>query len=172
METKRMLNSLWLAVIAILVSACSKNESPPDSPPVIQFSSIIKTMPTSGTVRRDSVVITISYKDQDGNLGESDTSRIRQVFANQSWSNYRLETLQLTNGAFSPLPGASTPKQFFASLSNQNKPVEGTLSFSQIYPYGSGYRLVPLKFRVQIRDRNLNESNIIETDTVRLPVAP
>lgn len=151
--------------------SCSKNESAPDSPPVIQFNSITKTTRSNGTTMRDSVVITITYKDQDGNLGESDTSRIRQVFANQPWSNYRLETLQFINGAFSPLPGASTPKQFFASLSSQNKPAEGMLSFSQTYPYTSGYRLVPLKFRVQIRDRNLNESNVIETDTVRLPVA-
>lgn len=172
MKTKRILNSLWLTVIATLILACSKNESAPDSPPVIQFNSITKITPTSGTIRRDSVVITIGYKDQDGNLGESDTSRIRQVFANQSWSNYRLETLQLVNGAFTPLVTGTTKLPFFPSLSYQKKPVEGTLSFSQAFPYVNGYRLVPLKFRVQIRDRNLNESNMIETDTVRLPVAP
>jgi len=118
-------------------------------------------------------VITVGYKDQDGNLGESDASRIRQIFANQSWSNYRLESFQFINGAFSPLStGTASKLPFFPSLGNQNKPTEGLLSFSQVYPYTNGYRLVPIKFRVQIRDQNLNESNVIETDTIRLPITP
>ncbi len=163
---------LWTVVIAAVTLACSKNESQPDSTPVIQLKSIDNYALSGSSNKRDSVVITINFKDQDGNLGESDTSRIRQVFANQPWGNYRLEVLQFENGVFSPLPTKTTSKLFFPYGSTQNKPIEGELSFSQSYPYTNGYRLIPIKFKVQIRDRNLNESNVIETDTIRLPVAP
>ncbi len=47
--------------------------------------------------------------------------------------------------------------------------IEGTLDFAQLFQYGNTVKLFPTKFRIRIRDRALNVSNIIETDTLTLP---
>jgi hypothetical protein len=48
-------------------------------------------------------------------------------------------------------------------------PIEGDLELEQIYPYGNRFTTYPTKYLIQIRDRGLNVSNQIETDTIHLP---
>lgn len=167
---------LFLTGIIASVLACSKDEPVVNATPVIQFKSITKfTREASGAqLRRDSVITTISFSDANGDLGEDgrDTTRIKQVFANQNWGNFEIRTLQFINGAFQEIvPPAST--QLFVDLGNRNasKPISGTLDYSQKFAYQGNYKLVPVKFQIRLRDRNLNASNTVETDTISVPIA-
>jgi len=171
MQSQPVFRVLFLAGIVAATAGCSKNESLPDTSPTIQFNSITKSTLGTGNTKRDSVVITIGYKDGDGNLGESDTARIKQIFSNQSWGNDQVYALQLVNGKFSELPIVTNSKLFFTYIGRQNKSVEGTIAFSQRFAYQTNFKLTPIKFQVKIRDQNLNESNVIETDTISLPTA-
>jgi hypothetical protein len=171
MQSQPVLRVLFLVGIVIATAGCSKNEALPDTPPIIQFISITKSTLGTGNTKRDSVVITIGYKDGDGNLGESDTTRIKQIFSKQSWGNYQVYALQFVNDKFSELPIVTNSKLFFVYLGRQNKPVSGVIAFSQRFAYETNFKLTPVKFQIKIRDQNLNESSVIETDTISIPTA-
>jgi hypothetical protein len=161
---------LWITVVVVTASCSKKEETLPDTPPVIEFRSITKTTLGIGNNKRDSVVITIIFKDGDGNLGESDTTRIKQIYSNQSWGNFKVDAFQLVNGKFLELPIASNSKLIFAYLGQKNKFIDGPMSFSQRFFYLPNFKITPVKFQIKIRDQNLNESNVIETDTVNIPI--
>lgn len=172
---------LVLAGILLTVSACF-NEPDYSKTPEIGFEGIVKyTLEAGrgvGQGRRDSVVATISFRDGDGDLGEDtgDTTRIRQLFADQPWANYELRTFQLENGRFTELILPANFKLFFPRLTKEGQKgaIDGTLDFSQKFFYQtgqSGYKIVPVKFQIRIRDRAFNVSNVIETDTIMVPVS-
>ncbi len=168
-------NLLLLCGLFFMAVACSKQDEPTlNTAPVIQYKAVTKRAlaATAAQAKRDSVIITIGFTDADGDLGESDTTRIKQLYASQTWGNYQLRTFQLVNNQFTEIPAGANSKLFFESLRSTNQPgaVNGTLDFSQRFLYQGNYKLVPVKFQVRIRDRNLNESNVIETDTVRVPI--
>lgn len=171
---KLTLDALTLVSVLFLASACSKNEPTFSSTPAITFRSLAKYAvgTSAGQAQRDSVVISITFKDGDGDLGEDlrDTTRLKQTFANQQWGNYQIRTLGLINGKFEEVPVAANAKLFFQLSTPQRGPLEGTLDFSQTFPYQSNAKLIPVKFQIRLRDRQLNESNLVETDTVRVPL--
>ena len=161
-----------LVSVLFMASACSKDEPAFSNVPAIEFRSVTRYVPkiSAGQVRRDSVVIGITFKDGDGDLGEDlrDTTRLKQTFANQPWGNYQIRTFGLVNGTFEEITIAANAKLFFQFANTRRGPIEGGLDFSQTFPYQSNARLVPVKFQIRLRDRQLNESNLVETDTVRV----
>lgn len=181
MQRQLIHSFLVTASVLLTVSACI-NEPNYSKTPAISFKSVQKILRPAGTGvgqgKRDSVVVTISFQDGDGDLGEDtgDTMRIKQLFANETWGNYELKTFQLTNGKYTELILPANNKLYFPRLTKdgQKGSIEGTLDFSQKFFYQtgqSGYKLVPVKFQVRIRDRALNVSNTIETDTVQVAVS-
>ena len=48
--------------------------------------------------------------------------------------------------------------------------IEGTLEFRQVFFYSRNAKITPIKFQIKIRDRSLLESNVVETDTVHVPI--
>lgn len=167
-----------LAGLILVVSACV---SEPDysKTPAISFKGLFAYQRAAGTgvgqSRRDSLVVIIGFQDGDGDLGEntSDTARIRQVFGKESWGNYELRTFEIVNGKPVELSLAGNKVLFFPRLTKdgQKGAIEGTLDFSQKFFYQTGYRLAPVKFQIRVRDRALNVSNMIETDTIRVPLS-
>ncbi len=157
-----------------LLVACSEKEPTASKTPAIEFLSIKKyTLEATGSsVRRDSVIVDLNFTDGDGDLGEDprDTTRLKQIFANQPWGNYQIRTMQLVNGNFIEVPIAANAKLFFPRITSKPAYLNGTLSFKQTFIYQATAKLVPIKFQIKIRDRQLNESNTIETDTVRVPI--
>jgi hypothetical protein len=146
--------------------------------PEIQFRSIFKyTIEASrgvGKGKRDSVVTTVSFKDGDGNLGNSiplsreDSIKYKQ---NGGWGNYEIKTFRYINRQFVEFPSTENTTLYFPDLT-KNKPkgaIEGTLDFNQTFQYGTIFQLYPVKFQIRIRDRDLNVSNVIETDTITIP---
>lgn len=150
-----------------------------DLTPRITFNSIDKFTvpdPFSGpTATKDSVVITIDFEDGDGDLGltfqeRSDTAFINEFY--RDWGNYELRTFRLVNGRFEELPFSVASKLFFPLLKPDGRPgpIKGKLDFSQTFFYSRFAQPATLKFQVRIRDRELRVSNIIETDTISVPL--
>lgn len=131
--------------IIFVAAACSKNEPVYSSTPAIEFKSVVKyTLGADATQnRRDSVVVSVVFKDGDGDLGENvrDTTRLKQVFTNQTWGNYQIRTFQFINGRFEEILIAANAKLFFELANNQRGPLEGLLGFGQKFLYQSNAKL-------------------------------
>jgi hypothetical protein len=173
-----ILSCLFIAAAGLLVSACfsepNYSETPEISEPVIFSYRDLVAQQGVGQSRRDSIVITVNFRDGDGNLGNDIPvlgADSLQYVTNGGWGNYRVTTLRLVNGKYEALQTPVNQTLYFPNLAKGKGagPIEGTLDFSQIFPYGTSYRRYPTKFQIQIRDRFLNVSNIIETDTIVLP---
>lgn len=175
---RQLIQSAFLLIGLVLTLSACFNEPDYSETPAIRFKSVVPYTIEAGRGvgqgRRDSVVTTISFQDGDGDLGEdvNDTTRIRRLFANESWANYELRTFRLVNGRFVELVRAENKKLYFPRLTREGQKgaIEGTLDFSEKFFYQSGFRLAPTKFQIRIRDRAFNVSNVIETDTVLVPV--
>lgn len=171
---KLFVKSLILTGLMTTMVACSKEEPASDSAPVIAFKSVNKfTLGASATkAKRDSVMVTISFSDGNGDLGEDlrDTTRLKNVFGNQSWGNYEIRTFQFVNNKFDEFTTPSSAKLFVDLGGSTILPQAGTLDYKQLVEYTGTYKLIPVKFQIRMRDRNLNESNIVETDTLSIPI--
>lgn len=170
-------NALALIGLFGLACACSKHEPASNPTPVIAFQSLRKIALAANATkaRRDSVIVSIKFSDGDGDLGENvrDSTRIKTVFGNQLWGNYQIRAFRLVNNDFEEITPSPAPKLFVslgAPTPSSVLPEIGTLDYSQLFLYSGAAELLPVKFQIQMRDRNLNESNVVETDTVRLPV--
>ena len=127
-----------------------------------------------GQQKRDSLIITIGFTDGDGDLGNNlpisstDMARYQQA---GGWSNYRIRTFRLENNQYKELPSGEDAFLSFPQLSREGKTraIEGHLEFRKAYLYTSNYKNYLVKYRIQIRDRALNVSNEIETDTITVP---
>lgn len=163
--------------MALTLSACF-NEPNYSNTPEIEFKGLfrytIEAGKGVGKSKRDSVVITIGFKDGDGNLGndtplpKADSARYAST---GGWGNYKIRTFRLENKVYKEIPLAINNFLLFPDLT-RGKPkgaIEGNLDFNQTFQYGTSFQMYPVKFQIQIRDRGLNQSNIIETDTLNLP---
>lgn len=168
---------LFVIGVALTMSACF-TEPNYSNTPEIEFRSVFKYPLEAGRGvgkgKRDSVVITIGFKDGDGNLGNNiplareDSIKYKQ---NGGWGNYEIKTYRLINRQFVEFVSPETNTLFFPDLT-KGKPkgaIEGTLDFNQTFQYGSSFQLYPVKFQIRIRDRDLNVSNVIQSDTITLP---
>jgi hypothetical protein len=123
-------------------------------------------------IPKDSVVITVHFQDGDGDLGLSVDERTRDSARYQAWGNYELKTYRLVNGKFEYVDLAINNKLFFPRLKPDDKksPLEGKLDFSQSFLRSRNTKMTPVKFSIRIRDRALNVSNIIDSDTISVPL--
>ncbi len=173
-----------VCILAILMSACF---NPPDfnDTPEISFESIrgVRAVDPLGNPQ-DSITITISFQDGDGDLGldPADTLTPYQPFivengvtrVNFFHHNYHLTVKRLENGTpveVSFLDGGRIRGRF-PVLIDGSGPIEGQLNFGQyFFVSGSNNTLNTgdtLLFDVQIVDRALNISNTITTETIVL----
>ncbi|WP_461077139.1 hypothetical protein [Spirosoma flavus] len=171
---------LFIVGAALLLSSCF-TEPDYSNTPEIDFKGLFRYQlePGKGVgqTRRDSLVITIGFRDGDGNLGNgTSTIPISKVdsalyASHGGWGNYKITTYRLIAGKYVEYPLKENNSLYLPDLA-YNKPkgaIEGSLDFEQIYYYTNRAKLYPIKFRIQIRDRALNESNVIETDTITVP---
>ncbi len=177
MQRQQIQPYLFVLGIALTLTGCFNEPNYSNTPEI--FAPEVEPYPLEskggvGGGRRDSVVITIRFKDGDGNLGDNfplaKADCLRYV-GNGGWGNYKITTLRLVNGKYEELKVKVNETLYFPNLT-KGKPsgaIEGELEFSQLFQYGNSTRLFPTKFRIQVRDRALNESNVIETDTLNLP---
>lgn len=157
---------------AVMLWGCSQK---PDFPlePSITFHKItvtkVKDLLTSTPSRevfKDSVSISINYRDGDGDLGVTDAEKGK---ANEKEEfNYIVKRFVRVNGvykAFDPTPSHSGN---FITLKPVGKPgpIEGVIHYGiDFFPF-NGTKKDTIKFEIQIKDRDNNFSNVVKTDSV------
>ncbi len=168
----------FVALTAVLVGCYSEPDF--SDTPTIQYiatsKETIEATPGIGNDKRDLVMIAIKFQDKSGDLGEdistTDSVRRRVVFGSETWGNYKVQTFKYQNGKYTLQPPSEDQKIWFPRLfkPNQKGALEGTLYFQESFIYSRSSIRYPVKFQVQIRDRALNVSNVIETDSVVVPL--
>lgn len=176
---------LFLFGLTLVLSACAPEPDFSDTPQ-IEFLGIDQTdrlPPQAGVVgasARDSIVITLGFTDGDGDLGitppaprgnKADSLAFYSTY--KDWGNYQIKTLRLVgNNRYEEIRLTENNVVFFPPLSREGSrgAIEGTLDLRQIFNYSRSSKITPIKFQIKIRDRALHESNVIETDTVHVPI--
>lgn len=141
-----------------------------DNTPSIRFNGIqpyvvqdFNSLPN--IVKVDSVVITVNFEDGDGDLGVPSSQRDTSL----SWGNYRLKTFVMDDkGNFKERVFNEDRQKWFPVLKEGGKPspIKGKLDLSVLYTRARFTKPTVVKYEVQIRDRAMRESNVVETDTV------
>jgi hypothetical protein len=185
---RTLLRSL-LGLSAVAVSSCI---SPPDFPstPSIEFKELKVTRivdPNPNITPIDNVVVTVSFKDGEGDLGlnESDkvdggpySYKLADGSLNRNYYNYFITIYrQNSQGGFDPVPLVDPRFPYdstFPPLDPQGgkaAPLKGDLNFTTKIkidtntPIKSGETI---RFEVSIMDRALHESNKVVTSTYRV----
>jgi hypothetical protein len=173
-----------LSLVAGGASSCLSPPSYPDTPS-IAFESIRLqrfTLPNS-TVPIDSVYITISFQDGDGDLGLNTMEAQTAPYGSASLAatNY-INTDFIRNTTTTRYDSARTvypylPKRNLYSLfdhlsattDERKSPLKGTLTRAYGFFLGSPYfPNQEVKFRISIFDRALHQSNEVETSSVTI----
>ncbi len=189
-------NTFFVYVFLMLFFSCEK---PPNFSikPKIEFEKIINVSKLDpGTlVTLDSIVISIRFKDGDGDLGvsQADISNLKykrfmdstfddstKKWGNYKFNNFYYKTYRKQNGKYVYLNTSSTStenkfdKGVFQELIPYNEvgPIEGVLNFSTQPIFSTLFTARKInyndtvRFEVFIVDRNLNVSNTIFTDSI------
>lgn len=159
----------WVVVsLFVLVQACIQ---PPDYPkePVIEYIGLSKTLMQQGTGYEDSIFVTFSFTDGDGDLGYPESDPTPSVFFRDSRDSFPKPPLQLPyvepQGAGNGISGEITVKLpticcIFITQPDNIKlacdNVPDTMQFDKFFYY------------IKIKDRAGHESNEIKTEVIRL----
>lgn len=118
--------------------------------------------------------ITLSFEDGDGDLGEDAQSeeRMKYLEANGGWKNYHAQAYRFVNEKWEEFEMPLLEDLVFPILKTDGVrgPIRGKLDYDLNFSLGEGQKDTPLKFAVKIRDRELRESNTIETDSIVVPI--
>ncbi|MET4108051.1 hypothetical protein [Hymenobacter sp. UYP22] len=174
----RTLRYAFLPVVALAFGSCI---SPPDYPdtPEIEFKNITQERVTDTRGTYDKLVITVGYKDGDGDLGIR-TSEIDPTQSNNPDSYNYVCTLQLRNssGNFEDFnftqrfPGYSGQYPYLRpeEQGDRKAPLKGDINYTvdlfKSPPFIQTGTV--LRFKVQIKDRALNVSNEVLTTPITI----
>jgi hypothetical protein len=173
--------SIIAGILIFSLTSCFREPDYPNTPEV-GFSSI-RNFPRNNY---DSIVVVISYKDGDGDLGlaQSDTMPPFQALLpngepNLFYNNYLIGIEKRVNGNYTPVqftqPGFTLNGRFPRLNNLSSSAIEGTLQyrFNFFYIFSSAYtppitRGDVVRFNIQIVDRALNKSNIVFSDDITI----
>lgn len=165
---KKVSGFIVLALMCLLVSCY---ESPNfDLKPNIEFKSLRKEIRLdafSGS-KKDSVIISISYQDGDGDLGLNETEKATAVLKNDY--NYLIKIFRKKKGVFTEVIQDVPYSGYFPRLKSDGKigPIEGSIDYSIDFPQPFTPVKDSLKFQVTIKDRVGNISNTVESSVIVL----
>jgi hypothetical protein len=115
----------------------------------------------------ETVVLALDFQDGDGDLGtEAEDPNL------DTWGNYELVTGTLQeDNTWKESILSQDVRIVFPDLKPGGKPgpIKGKLYFNIRYNYSNSAVLTTMRYKVKIRDRALNESAQITTDTVIVP---
>jgi hypothetical protein len=123
------------------------------------------------------VILVVHFEDGDGDLGLTSEDRQNNPRYQQNkpdgnpniyYYNYFVTVERRVNGQFVEADAAIPTSGAFPPLKPDGKPgpIEGDLEYSLIFPLLSSPPNDTLRFKIQIVDRELRESNIITTDPI------
>ncbi|AFM05650.1 hypothetical protein Fleli_3321 [Bernardetia litoralis DSM 6794] len=176
--------TLFILVGLFFLTGCFSEPNYPDTPQ-IEFVSL-QNIESKARADTDSIVITLFFKDGDGDLGLTSTDTLAPFSernsdgtVNRFRNNFFAEVERLNeDGEFEPVTFASENFNLdsrFPVLNTLDKEtaLEGDLRYSLIL-FATSFSPVQkddiLRYKISIADRNLNESNIIYTDAMRVGV--
>jgi hypothetical protein len=167
--------SFLILFLGLMFTACFKPPTYPDTP-AIDFVSIRNS---SASNFADSVIVIISYRDGNGDLGLNSSDNqppFQDSPSNPFYHNFFINAYKRVNGRYSLItfPDGVTLNGRFPRLSDsRNSAIEGTVQFTFAFFYAGLVSTTPrisrndtVKFDVQIADRALNRSNIVETQEI------
>ncbi len=129
-------------------------------------------------VENDSISITITFKDGDGDLGASDQGNVFDCESSLQDYNFIAETYKLVDGEWEGIvddsieTGILTFGDLFPDLGNGNGPLQGEMSYAVLLPHltnENGAKIKTgdtLQFSVFIVDNACRRSNVIWTPSV------
>jgi hypothetical protein len=146
-------------VFAVIgMAACVR---PPDYPiePQIVFSSLSKTMMRQGTGQQDSLWLTVTFTDGDGDLGSNDSLNV--FVTDKRYPNRVAETFRMPyvpeQGAGNGISG-NIKLLLFTTCCNVIPPCEPSITKP----------IDTLVYQIAIKDRAGHKSNVIETPNIYL----
>lgn len=143
-----------------------------DKTPRIEFNSITKEtveMTDFSTQTIDKVTITVNFEDGDGDLGVTSEDANADKYKESGWVNYQLTTyVRQRNGTFQKVDFIEDAMMFFPVLKPDGVPgpIKGKLDLHKDHFHTIYSQPNVVKYEVKIRDRAMNVSNVIETDTI------
>ncbi len=168
----------FLIVAGGAVSSCLSPPDYPDAPSIGDARAEPMRVGTGGA-RRDSVRLTVSYQDGNGDLGlaTGDTSGVYTFRGgNRNYFNYFLQPyVKNAQGTFQPVSTAKLGEyngRFPRITADGAKaaPVKGTLTYTQNFFLGAPFRPgQEVRFVISIQDRGLHESNQVTTNSFVIP---
>ncbi len=171
---------LSLLLASALCWACVQSPEY-DNTPTIEFQDIKKfTVNDSFLGKKDSVVITLFFKDGDGDLGISPAtikadSVLLKTYKNsfkEDYYNYLLKTFRSKKGNFLDISGSSLVQQNgrFPRLRTDGRadPIDGFLYYSLDVPAAFSPKNDTLRFEIKVKDRAFNTSNPVVTKFIVL----
>jgi hypothetical protein len=171
---------LYISSLCPLLFACS-GEPDFSFTPEISFSNVkvltLSSQGLLGTTKKDSVVMTVNFQDGDGDLGFTpDELTALKKKTGDSLQTFVVDIFVQKNGKFL----RSNPKEKYGGNipirfkeGTKAGPIEGVIDYSAVFEYNV-FQAIPLltgkrdtvKFAIQIKDRALNKSNVVETTPV------
>jgi hypothetical protein len=173
-DQMKPIGQIFILLLASLLLACKKRPNFPKTPE-ITFLSVNKQTITSYGVgiisKRDSVTISLYFKDGDGDLGTDNSNAGLNLFC---------KVLRKTENGYSQIPVYDTNNNFlyfidkngrFPSLNPDGRqgPIEGILNYGPTLDFRSVIKdtnSYTLKFQIYIKDNSGNSSNTLETNDV------
>jgi hypothetical protein len=170
--------AMLMLFVGLAVSSCITAPEYSDTPE-ISFKSITKQRFVTDDGTFDSVKVTISFRDGDGDLGldNADTNPPYQQYEadgkteNRFYNNYFLQpqVRQADDSYQNYNVGFGYNSRYpYLNTSGRSEPLKGDLTFSQRFfkgTFGSPGKIV--RFQVSIVDRALHESNTVITDPIQ-----
>lgn len=159
----------FLFLAAVAFSGCYQEPEFAEVP-AIEFQDISKAIRIDqfSGANKDSVTITISFQDGDGDLGLNN-EEINEAQLNEEY-NYVVRVFRKVRGNFVEFEPFIPYSGFFFRLKNDDKPgpIEGTLDYSIDFPHPFTPKRDSVQFQIYLKDRAGNISNTIETETIVL----
>lgn len=168
MSIKHMKAFIFFVLISLGLSSCFKDPSF-DFKPNISFKSIKKfnVLDQILGAKKDSIVISINFKDGDGDLGLN-SEEIAKA-ANLQQFNYVVKPFRISKGKTTAFEPKEPYSGFFLRFKNDDKkePLEGTLGYKiDVFTAFWPFKKDTVKYEIYIRDRAGNISNTIETTPI------
>lgn len=168
----KQIRQIFLFLLILALGDCKQRPTFPASPE-ISFLSVkkITVNDSENKPNKDSVAVSINFKDGDGDLGSSDANVI----------NYYVDVFALQNGEYKQVIEKDTiPIVYhtkngrFPALNPDGRqgPIEGILergftTYLIFKPFNDSAAYT-LKYKIYIKDNNGHSSNVIETSPVRI----
>ncbi len=180
MIKKRLFSSFGLLISLLLLQTCILKPEFSEVPE-IAFDKIERVFINSDGVKIDSIVLSVKFKDGDGDLGLNSEDTISPYqekkangTANEFFYNYYVTMERKTATGYVPIvfTGPNLDGRFpLLNIENKKTPLEGTLNrgfsiFYSSYPVINIPKNSYVRFKIQIADRALHKSNQITTDSL------